>query len=130
MLRKRSGVAARCLAENPAAVHVHCFPHSLKVCLQSTARNIVILRDAMELVIEITKLIKFSLNYFIYLFEVKESNESAVSLKSLCPTRWTARTTAVDSILKYYSIPLDGLEEIHSTLWMNIVKGIWSLVIC
>ena len=119
MQGKRSGVAARCLAENTAAVHVHCLAHSMNICLQSTARNIFVLRDALELVREITKLIKFSPNS--YLFQVKESNESAVSLKSLCPTRWTARTTAVDSILKYYSIPLEGLEEIHSILWMNML---------
>ncbi len=105
MQGKRSGVAARFLADNPAAVPVHCFAHSLNLCLQSISRKIVVLRDALELVREITKLIKFSpKRLHLFASKLKESDDSTVSLKSLCPTRWTARTAAIDSILKDYSI--------------------------
>jgi len=116
MQGKRSGVAARFLADNPAAVPVHCFAHSLNLCLQSISRKIVVLRDALELMREITKLIKFSpKRLHLFASKLKESDESAVSLKSLCPTWWTAQTAAIDSILRDYSILLEALEEIHST---------------
>ena len=39
-----------------------------------------------------------------------------MSIKPLCPTRWTARTTAIEAVLKDYSILMDAMEEInHST---------------
>ena len=38
-----------------------------------------------------------------------------MSLKILCPTRWTARTAAIDAILKDYGVLLEVLEEIHET---------------
>ena len=34
---------------------------------------------------------------------------------ALSPTRWTARTGAIEAILKDYSILLDVLDEIHDT---------------
>lgn len=39
MQGRRSGVVAQFLAENPAAVPVHCFAHSLNLCLQGIGRN-------------------------------------------------------------------------------------------
>ena len=36
-------------------------------------------------------------------------------LKSLCPTRWTARTASIDAIIKDYDLLLEILEEIHAT---------------
>ncbi len=117
MQGKRSGVAARFLAENPAAVPVHCFAHSLNLCLQGIGRNIVCLRDALDVVREIGKLIRFSpkrLHLFSSVIkEVKE--EGTVSLKLLSTTRWTARTAAIDAILKDYYVLLEILEEIHDT---------------
>ena len=38
-----------------------------------------------------------------------------MSLKLLCPTRWTARTVAINAILKDYNVLLEVLEEIHIT---------------
>ncbi len=116
MQGKHSGMAARFLAENPAAVPVHCFSHSLNLCLLGIGRNIVCLRDALDVVREIGKLIRFSpkrLHLFSSIKEVKE--EGTVSLKLLSTTRWTARTAAIDAILKDYNVLLEILEEIHDT---------------
>ena len=38
-----------------------------------------------------------------------------MQLKSLCPTRWTARTASIDAIIKDYDLLLEVLEEIHAT---------------
>ena len=52
----------------------------------------------------------------LHLFSEKTSTETTgVWLKPLCPTRWTARTVALEAVLKDYSILLQVLEEIHST---------------
>ena len=46
---------------------------------------------------------------------LQQASESGVSLKLLCPTRWTAQTVAINAILKDYNVLLEVLEEIHMT---------------
>ena len=38
-----------------------------------------------------------------------------MQLKSLCPTRWTAQTAAINAITKDYNLLLEILKEIHAT---------------
>ena len=44
-----------------------------------------------------------------------QASNSNVGLKPLCSTRCTARTTAIDAILKDHSVIMDTLKEINST---------------
>ena len=60
MQGKISGVAARFLSENPAAILVHCFSHSLNLCLQGIGKHVACIRDAIEIVKEVGKLILYS----------------------------------------------------------------------
>ena len=46
----QNGVATRIQRENPAALPVHCLAHSLNSCLQDTGRQILLLRDALDVV--------------------------------------------------------------------------------
>lgn len=68
MQGRRSGVAARFLAEQPAAILVHCCAHSLNLCLQDAGRKLVCLKDALELCREIINLIRFSPSKRLLLF--------------------------------------------------------------
>ena len=52
----RSG---RILGENPAALPIHCLAHSLNLCLQDAGKEIQLQRDALDIVKEISQLIKF-----------------------------------------------------------------------
>lgn len=36
-------------------------------------------------------------------------SDSVVTVKSLCTTRWTARTSAIDAVLKDYSILIETM---------------------
>ena len=60
MQGKRNGVATKIHKDIPAAIAVHCFAHSLNLCLQDAGRKLVFLRNALDTVKEIAKLIKFS----------------------------------------------------------------------
>ena len=60
MQGKRKEVATQIKGEQPAAVSVHCFTHSLNLCLQEAGRSLVCLRDASELCREVFKLIELS----------------------------------------------------------------------
>lgn len=100
-----------------AALPVHCFGHCLNLCLQDVGRQIPALRDALDIVREIGKLIKFSPNRS-HLFSQKLAEADSgfvVTVKSLCTTRWTARTSAIDAVLKDYSILMETMGEISAT---------------
>jgi len=112
MQGRKKGVAMQIRVEVPAALPVHCFAHSLNLCLQDAAKKIKLLRDALETVREI-KLINFSLKRKH--LSMKLCNDEGVTLKPLCPTRWTVRTGAIDAVLKDYTILMDTMEEVSRT---------------
>ena len=56
----RSGLSTRIKKENPAAVYVHCLAHCLNLCLQEEGKNIPLIRDALDFVKEVGKLINLS----------------------------------------------------------------------
>ena len=66
---------------------------------------------------EISKLINLSPKRS-HLFNeklVQSDHPGGVSIKPLCPTRWTARTAAIEAVLKDYSILMEVMGEIHDT---------------
>ena len=85
--------------------------------MQDAGRKLVNLRDALETVKEINNLIIYSPKRS-HLFATKllqEEHSASVKLKSLCLNRWTARTGAINAIIKDYDLLLEVLEEIHAT---------------
>ena len=110
------GVASRFKEEEPAALYVHCFAHCLNLCLQDASRSCSSVRDGLELVMEIVKLIKYSPKRTT-LFNTMKSQLSpeTQNLKPLCPTRWTVHTVAIKAILDNYETLLSTLEEINTT---------------
>ena len=66
---------------------------------------------------EIGKLMKYSPKRS-HLFSQKlaeADSDSVVTVKSLCTTRWTARTSAIDAVLKDYSILMETTSEVNAT---------------
>ena len=85
--------------------------------MQDVGRQIPALRDALDIVREIGKLIKYSPKRS-HLFSQKlaeADSDSVVTVKSLCTTRWTARTSAIDAVLKDYSILMETMSEVNAT---------------
>ncbi|XP_078679480.1 zinc finger MYM-type protein 1-like [Branchiostoma floridae x Branchiostoma belcheri] len=114
----RSGVATRIKAEEPAAVPVHCWAHSLNLCLQDTCRQIVAIRDAMDLAREIDRLTNYSpkrKTLFTQLAAGDQDDKASGTIKPLCPTRWTVRTAALESVLGNYSTLMDTMQEVNQT---------------
>lgn len=112
----RTGLATRIKKDYPAALSVHCLAHCLNLCLQEEGRKLPFIRDALDTVKEIAKLIKFSPKRS-HLFSQKQiqSETPGVNIKPLCPTRWTARTGAIEAILSEYTVLMDTLDEVHQT---------------
>ena len=96
---------------------MHCFAQSLNLCLQDAGRKVVLLRNGLDIVREIVKLIHFSPKRK-HLLSEKLSNEGenkGVNIKPLCLTRWTVRTGAIDAVLKDYAVVMDTMEEVNRT---------------
>lgn len=107
MQGRRKGVVTQIRAEQPAAVAVHCFAHSLT--RQDAGRNLACIRDAIELYKDLYKLIQLSpktSHLFLTKLQATCSSESQVhvtGLKPLCLTRWTVRTGSIDVVIKDYN---------------------------
>jgi len=56
-----TGVAQRTSDEEPRAVFIHCYGHSLNLAASDTVKKSKFLKQALETSQEITKFIKFSL---------------------------------------------------------------------
>ena len=115
-----SGVAARMLAKQPAALAVHCLAHCINLCLQEVSSSCRAVRDALNTVHDVTTLIKTSPKRMHIFEDFKRNAElgscgNAPSLKPLCPTRWTVRTCCIDSVLKNYNNLSDALEAISTS---------------
>ena len=76
----------------------------------------MVLRDALEIVEEIANLIKFSPKRASLFSQVLVQPEnSGVTIKPLCLTRWTARHVTIEAVLKDYAILMETMEEINVT---------------
>ena len=105
------GVAAQIQEATPSALYVHCLAHCTNLCLQTVGRQCTPVRDALDFVMGVTDLFRFSPKRST-LFDTLQSQLSPGSptLKPLCPTRWTVRTGALHSILSNYSVLRDALH--------------------
>jgi len=56
----KRGVAANTTQKEPHAVYRHCYGHALNLAVGVTVRSCKILRDTMDTVHEVSKLIKYS----------------------------------------------------------------------
>ena len=114
MAGRIQGVAARVQNDQPSAIYVHCLAHCTNLCLQTVGRQCTPIRDALELVMEVSQLIRFSPKRST-LFESLQTQLSpaAPSLKPLCPTRWTVRNGALKSLLDNYHVLCEALSQIN-----------------
>ena len=92
---------------NPLSVH--CFAHKLNLCLQDVGKQLVFLRDALEVVREIAK------RASLFSQALAQPDNTGVTVKPLCLTRWTARHLAIEAVLEDYKIFMEDLEEIKQT---------------
>lgn len=112
------GVAKQIQDDNPLALYVHCLSHSLNLALQDTSNSIRLIRDSLSLVQSIYNLIaKQSVKRQDALKDIAsklENCDSSVTLKKLCPTRFTVREKAINAVLKNYEAIKIACENFES----------------
>ena len=104
---------------SPSLRPLHCFAHSLNLCVQEVTRKCEILRNRLEFISQLVQLIRFSpkkLNLFESIRKNVTLSESesylSPSLRPLRP-RWTVRHSAINSILKDYQNIMSSLDIIQ-----------------
>ena len=95
------GVRTRIQLIQPKALYVHCFAHSLNLSVQDAVRSIPLVRDVMQCLCDLATTAHGSAKRFDAFKTVASGVEidNPVSLRLLCPTRWTVRFAAVDAAL-------------------------------
>jgi len=107
------GFTARIEKDVPAVLYLHCFTYCRNFCLQSVGRKCVVVRDALDLVMEISQLIRFSPKRCT-LFLNACAKRTWGFLQSLCPAWRTVWTAAISAILSNYFTLLAALEQINA----------------
>ena len=109
MKGKRSGVAKQIKDIEEKALLTHCYAHSLNLAVGDTIKNSKVMKDALEITHEITKLIKKSPKRDAKLDSIKNEaitnseDDFVESITLLCPTRWTVRAKSLGSIMSNYT---------------------------
>lgn len=104
MLGNKSGVAQQILQVQPRAHPTHCHAHSLSLSVKDATVNSKILTDAMDIVREISILIKFSPKREKMLDDIKtdENYDNVPGVLKLSTTRWTVRAQCFQRVLENY----------------------------
>ncbi|XP_044134789.1 zinc finger MYM-type protein 1-like [Bufo gargarizans] len=84
-----SGVQARIAQREKNALYVHCTAHNLNLVLQDAVGNIPEISSFFEVVQELYVFLGESIRRWNILSSF--STESSITLKKLCPTRWSSR---------------------------------------
>ena len=113
MSGRSSGVAIQILFEEPPALHTHCYSHALNVAVGNTVKQHKLLCDALDVTYEISRLLKYSpcRDTVFEKFKMQIAPEYH-GLRTLCPTRWTVRTSSLESVLNNYEVMQALWEEV------------------
>ncbi|XP_048732510.2 zinc finger MYM-type protein 1-like [Ostrea edulis] len=107
----KKGVAANITRKEARAIYTHCYGHALNLAVGDTVKRSKVMRDALDTVFEMSKLIKYSPRRDTILEQLKrEMAPDTPGFRVLCPTRWTVRAASLNSVLKNYSV-LQSLWE-------------------
>ena len=60
MCGRHTGVATHIRGKEPRAMYIHCMAHSLNLAVQDTCRSIQVMSEAFDIVLELSKVIKYS----------------------------------------------------------------------
>ena len=104
-----SGVQARLNEKCPDALYVHCANHSLDLVLQEVARDVRLITDTLSFVREASNTIRESSKRRALYKSLFGDIDVVRGLKSLCPTRWCVRASAITRVRESYQQLLDTL---------------------
>ena len=132
----RSGLVPRIQEIESRAVYTHCYGHSINLAVNDALKSSKLLKDALDMTREVTKLIKYSPRREAIFRRLKKEkhfeieNDNSPGIRVLCPTRWTVCSDSLSSIIDNYVSLQDTWEEaadiVHDTETKARIRGVSS----
>ena len=97
-----NGVAKKFKDSNASAISVHCLAHCVNLCLQEITRN-------SKPIIQLIKYSPKRQNVFERI-KAQQSSLSTAVIRTLCPTRWTVCSGAMQAIISNYKVLQEAME--------------------
>ena len=111
----KKGVAKILTDAEPRAVYTHCYGHALNLGVSDCIKQCKVMKSALDVVVEISKLIKKSPKRDSSFEKLKsELAPETPGFRVLCPTRWTVRAASLKSVIDNYEVLLGVWEEAQS----------------
>lgn len=96
----KNGVSTIIASKESRAIYTHCYGHALNLGVGDTIKQCQLMKSALEVVTEISKLIKKSPKRDSAFQRLKsELAPDTPGFRVLCPTRWTVRAASLQSVL-------------------------------
>ena len=107
-----NGVAKKFKDSTASAISVHCIVHCVNLCLQEISRNSKPIKDASYFSMEVIQLIKYfpKRQSIFETIKSQQNSSSTAGIRTLCPTRWTVRSGAMQAIISNYEELQDAME--------------------
>ena len=101
----RNGVATIIAKKESRAIFTHCYGHPLNLVVGDSIKQCQLMKSALDVVTEISKLIKKSPKRDAVFQKLKsELSADTPGFRVLCPTRWTVRAASLQSVLDNYEV--------------------------
>lgn len=106
----RTVLQARMQALESRAQYIHCTAHVVNLVVHDVSENIPACRNFLTNIRDLVTLIRNSPKRLAWFQEFQDDN--ALSLRPLCPTRWTLKMASLQSIASNYSVMLECMEDL------------------
>ena len=111
MSGQRTGVSAQLEEVEPRALFLHCHGHALNLAAGDAVKGCSVMKDALDITFEVSKLVKFSPKRSGTFDKLKEELATdSPGFRVLCPTPWTVRASSLKSVIDNYQV----LQELWS----------------
>lgn len=107
-----TGLQARLRTDEPRALFVHCYAHSLSLVLQDAIKNISVCRDVLNMMRDLITFVRSSPKRLAWFTSLQTEN---VNLRPFCPTRWTLRASSINSVLANIEELIAFMNDISAT---------------
>ena len=118
------GVAKLFMDKEPSAIYTHCCGHALNLATGDTIKRCSVMKNTLDTVHEICKLVKCSPKRDALLQQIKQEVQADTpGIRVLCPTRWTVQADSVKSTLDNYDYLTELWDEAYEVTKETEARG-------
>ena len=94
------------------AIFTHCYGHALNLAVADVVKQSKVIRNVLDTVGEINKLLKYSPRRDSLFEQLKSSvSPRTVGFRTRCPTQWTVKAASLQSVIDNYEMLQELWDE-------------------